>query len=239
MAATIDDVVRRAHDDDVRLVRFLYCDPSGVIRGKAVHVDRLASKMHEGVGVTRGQNAVNMLEAFVPIEGMEPVGEIRIVPDPDTYTRLSWVPSTASLLCDQLDHDFEDWGACTRSYLKRAIEAADALGMRVMAAFENEFYLAHVVDGVASALPGRARVLVRGHGPRGLRHERHPRRARGPGPRGGAGHQRIRPRTAGDRHPLRHGAPCGGQPAQVPRYGAGRRRGRARAHLLVRREAVR
>jgi glutamine synthetase len=79
---------------------------------------------------------------------MEPVGEIRIVPDPDTYTRLSWVPRTAGLVCDQLDHAFEDWGACTRSYLKRAIEAADAMGVRVMAAFENEFYLAHVVDGV-------------------------------------------------------------------------------------------
>ena len=85
MPASIDEVVARAVEDEVRLVRFLYCDPSGVIRGKAVHVDRLASRMHSGVGLTRGQNAVNMLDAFVPIEGMEPVGEIRIVPDPDTY----------------------------------------------------------------------------------------------------------------------------------------------------------
>jgi len=147
MSATIEEVVARAVEDDVRLVRFLYCDPSGVIRGKAVHVDRLASRMHSGVGVTRGQNAVNMLDAFVPIEGMEPVGEIRIVPDPDSYALLPWLPRTASLLCDQLGHDFQDWGSCTRSFLKRAIGSAQAMGIEVMAAFENEFYLAHVVDG--------------------------------------------------------------------------------------------
>jgi len=147
MPATIEEVAARAAQDEVRLVRFLYCDPSGVIRGKAVHVDRLASRMRGGVGLTRGQNAVNMLDAFVPIEGMEPVGEIRIVPDPDTYGLLPWLPRTASLLCDQLGHDFQDWGACTRSFLKRAISEAVGMGIEVMAAFENEFYLAHVVDG--------------------------------------------------------------------------------------------
>lgn len=147
MSATIEEVVARAVEDEVRLVRFLYCDPSGVIRGKAVHIDRLASRMYSGIGVTRGQNAVNMLDAFVPIEGMEPVGEIRIVPDPDTYAVLPWLPRTASLLSDQLGHDFQDWGSCTRSFLKRAIAAAQAMGIEVMAAFENEFYLAHMVDG--------------------------------------------------------------------------------------------
>jgi glutamine synthetase len=147
VAATIEEVVRRARDEDVRLVRFLYCDLSGIIHGKTAHVDRLADRMREGIGVTRGQNAVNMLERFVPIEGMEPVGEMRIVPDPDTYSRLPWVPRTASLLCDQLGHDFTDWGSCTRSFLKRAVAAADAMGLSVMAAFENEFYLAHEVGG--------------------------------------------------------------------------------------------
>ena len=146
--ATIEAVVARAAEDGVRLVRFLYCDPSGLIRGKNVHVDRLAKRMREGVGMTRAQNAVNMLEDLVHVEGMEPVGEIRIVPDPRTYTVLPWVPRTASLLCDQLDHDGTDWGSCPRSFLKRAIAMAAQAGLGVMAAFENEFYLAEEVDGV-------------------------------------------------------------------------------------------
>ena len=84
VAPTVESVVARARADGVRIVRFLYCDPSGVIRGKNVHVDRLANRMREGVGMTRAQNAVNMLEDLVDVEGMEPVGEIRIVPDPAT-----------------------------------------------------------------------------------------------------------------------------------------------------------
>jgi glutamine synthetase len=145
---SVDEVAARAREDGVRLVRFLYCDPSGVIRGKNVHIDRLATRMREGVGLTRAQNAVNMLEDFVEIEGLEPVGEIRVVPDPDTYTNLPWVPRTASLLCDQLGHDWTDWGCCPRSFLKRVIGLAEEAGIRVMASFENEFYLAQEVDGV-------------------------------------------------------------------------------------------
>ena len=147
MGSTIEDVVARAQDDGVRLIRFLYCDPSGVIRGKNVHIDRLADRMREGVGLTRAQNAVNMLEAFVHVEGMEPVGEIRVVPDPSTYTVLPWVERTAGLLSDQVGHDGLDWGGCTRGFLKRAISAADTAGIRVMASFENEFYLAEERDG--------------------------------------------------------------------------------------------
>lgn len=144
---TVDEVVAQARADGVRLIRFLYCDPSGIIRGKNVHIDRLASRIREGVGLTRAQNAVNMLEQYVPLEGMEPVGEIRITPDPDTYTVLPWLPRTAGMLSDQLGHDGLDWGSCTRSFLKRAIAAVEGAGIRVKASFENEFYLAEDVDG--------------------------------------------------------------------------------------------
>ncbi len=89
---SVEDVVAQVRADEVRLVRFLYCDPSGVIRGKNVHVDRLAGKIREGIGLTRAQNSLNMLDVVVPVDGMEPVGEIRIVPDPDTCSRLPWVP---------------------------------------------------------------------------------------------------------------------------------------------------
>ncbi len=156
MRQSVEDVVERATEDGVRLVRFLYCDPSGVIRGKNVHVDRLAGRMREGVGLTRAQNAVNMLEQLVHVEGMEPVGEVRVVPDPETYSVLPWVPRTASLICDQLDHDFRDWDCDPRGFLKRVIDRAAAAGVRVYASFENEFYLAEERDG---------RVVPWGNGP--------------------------------------------------------------------------
>ena len=128
--------------DGIRLVRFLYGDPSGVVRGKQVHAARLSDALTSGLGLTRAQNALNLLDDLVPVEGMEPVGEIRIVPDPATFTRLPWLDGVASLLCDQVDHDGRDWGGCPRAFLKRAVDALAAAGLRVEAAFENEFYLA-------------------------------------------------------------------------------------------------
>jgi glutamine synthetase len=128
--------------DGIRLVRFLYGDPSGVVRGKQVHVARLPDALTSGLGLTRAQNALNLLDDLVPVDGMEPVGEIRIVPDPATFTRLPWLDGVASLLCDQVDHDGADWGGSPRAFLKRAVDALAAAGLRVEAAFENEFYLA-------------------------------------------------------------------------------------------------
>ncbi|WP_375425777.1 glutamine synthetase family protein [uncultured Friedmanniella sp.] len=143
----VAEVVAAARAADVRLVRFEYCDVSGVAHAKAIHVDQLAHKMVEGVGLTRAQMALNLLEQVVPIEGMEPVGEIRLVPDPTTFTVLPWSPGSASVLCDQLDHDRTDWGACPRSFLRRVVDRAAAMGITVQATFENEYYLGTEIDG--------------------------------------------------------------------------------------------
>ena len=143
----IADVVATARRADVRLVRFEYCDVSGVARAKAVHIDQLEHKLVEGVALTRAQMAIDLLEQVVPIEGMEPVGEIRLVPDPATFTVLPWSPGSASVLCDQLDHDRIDWGACPRSFLRRVVRRAGDLGLSVRATFENEYYLATEIEG--------------------------------------------------------------------------------------------
>src|SRR5882724_2928611 len=136
------DVVSAALRGGVKLVRFEYCDVSGVARTKAVHLSQLERKLTEGVSLTRAQMAINLLEQLIHVEGMEPVGEIRLVPDPDTFTVLPWAPASGSVLCDQLGHDRADWGACPRSYLKSVVKRASRLGLRVQAAFENEYYLA-------------------------------------------------------------------------------------------------
>ena len=138
---------RRRTAADVRLIRFEYCDVSGVAHAKAVHVDQLEHKLLEGVGLTRAQMSINLLEQVVPVAGMEPVGEIRLVPDPATFSVLPWSPGSASVLCDQLDHDRTDWGACPRSFLKRVIERAGRLGITIQATFENEYYVAVERDG--------------------------------------------------------------------------------------------
>jgi glutamine synthetase len=143
----VKEVAAAARQAGVKLVRFEYCDVSGVARSKAIHAGQLEHKLVEGVSLTRAQMSINLLEQVIHIEGMEPVGEIRLVPDLATFTVLPWVPASASVLCDQLGHDRLNWGACPRSYLRQVIDRAAGLGLRVEATFENEYYLAREEDG--------------------------------------------------------------------------------------------
>jgi glutamine synthetase len=143
----VEVVARRAREADVRLVRFLYCDNGGIIRGKAVHVDRLEERMRGGIGLTVAMMAMNALDQLQPVEGMGPVGEVRLLPDPETFTVLPYAPHTAVMLADQVQLDGTPWGACPRSFLKRVLERARTeAGLQVQAAFEPEWSLAVRLD---------------------------------------------------------------------------------------------
>lgn len=137
---------RKVRNDDVRFVRFLYCDPSGIIRGKSVHIDKLMARVHGGIGLTVAMPAMNMLDQLQPVEGMGPVGEIRLVPDVDSYVRLPYAPHSAAMMADMVTLDREPWGACARGFLKRMIGRAREAGLLIEAAFEPEWTLAKRQD---------------------------------------------------------------------------------------------
>ncbi len=137
---------RKVRNDDVRFVRFLYCDPSGIIRGKSVHIDKLMARVRGGIGLTVAMPAMNMLDQLQPVEGMGPVGEIRLVPDVDSYVRLPYAPHSAAMMADMITLDREPWGACPRGFLKRMIARAREAGLLIEAAFEPEWTLAKRLD---------------------------------------------------------------------------------------------
>ena len=133
---------RKARHDDVRFVRFLYCDTSGIIRGKSVHIDKLVERMRGGIGLTVAMPAMNLLDQLQPVEGLGPVGEVRLLPDTDSYTRLPYAPHSAAMMANMVTLDRKPWGACPRRFLERMIERAQQAGVAVEAAFEPEWTLA-------------------------------------------------------------------------------------------------
>jgi len=136
------DVLNTARTEGVELIRFMYCDFTGVQRGKITSVDDLANRLSHGINLTKAQMAFTLVNTVVPIEGMEPVGELRMMPDPETFTILPWLPSHASMCCDLVESNGQPYDACTRTWLKRIIQrASEKHGIRVQAAFEDEFYL--------------------------------------------------------------------------------------------------
>lgn len=141
------DIIRQTHTANLRLVRFLYCDNGGIIRGKATHASKIASRIHEGIGQTLAMQAFTGVESLAAVDGLGPVGEFRLIPDPETFVILPYAPNTATMFSDMIRTDGVPWEACPRSFLKRMIARLAEQGMRAEAAVEHEFYLAREQDG--------------------------------------------------------------------------------------------
>ncbi|HET7807846.1 MAG TPA: glutamine synthetase family protein [Gaiellaceae bacterium] len=142
-----NDVVRQAGEAELRLVRFLWCGNDGTVRAKASTLRGLEDRIRTGIGLTVAMQAMNNLDGLQPVDGMGPVGEIRLVPDPETFRVLPYAPRLGAMLVDHVTLDGEPAAVCQRSFLKRMEARLAERGTRLEVAFENEFSLATVVDG--------------------------------------------------------------------------------------------
>jgi glutamine synthetase len=144
--------LERADIQGADVIRFLYADHGGIIRGKASSRGRLAERLRTGIGHTVGMMAMSMLDTLQSVEGMGPVGEVRIVPDPSTFTMLPYAPGAAAMCADLVRLDGEPWEACARNFLKQAIAELAKDGYELAAAFEPEFTLGRRVPDPDSGL---------------------------------------------------------------------------------------
>lgn len=152
-------VVQRAEAEGLELIRFLYVDHGGVVRGKATSRSRLAERLGTGIGLTLAMQAMTMLDELQAVDGMGPVGEIRLLPDPDSFVGLPYAPGSGAMVTDMVKLDGQPWEACPRSFLKDAIAALAGEGFALVAAFEPEFTLGRREPALAED-PGALDRLV-------------------------------------------------------------------------------
>jgi glutamine synthetase len=141
------EVVKQADEAGLRLVRFIWCGNDGTVRAKSSARNGLEGRIASGIGLTVAMQAMNGLDQLQPVDGMGPVGEIRLVPDPDTFRVLPYAPHTGAMLVDQVTLEGIPAPVCQRSFLKRMEERLAERNMRLEVAFENEFSLATRIDG--------------------------------------------------------------------------------------------
>jgi len=139
--------VKQADEAGLRLVRFLWCGNDGTVRAKASSLHGLEGRIESGIGLTVAMQAMNSLDQLQPVEGMGPVGEIRLVPDPETFRVLPYAPRLGAMVVDQLQLDGDPAPVCQRTFLKRMEARLAERGARLEVAFENEFSLATQIDG--------------------------------------------------------------------------------------------
>lgn len=137
----VPEQVRLAiRDLEIRFVRFVMADNAGLIRGKALHTAWIEDPDY-GPGLTVAQQALPvMYDMVAPDSGLTPAGDVFMRPDWDTFRVLPYAPGHARVLTDLYDGD-QPWAYCPRHFLRRIIARGEAKGLRVRAAFENEFYL--------------------------------------------------------------------------------------------------
>ncbi len=139
--------MKQADEAGLRLVRFLWCGNDGTVRAKSSSMHGLDGRIDSGIGLTVAMQAMNALDQLQPVENMGPVGEVRLVPDPDTFRVLPYAPRTGAMLVDHVQLDGEAAPVCQRTFLKRMEERLAERSQRLEVAFENEFSLATRVDG--------------------------------------------------------------------------------------------
>jgi glutamine synthetase len=142
MPMTPYEVVARARDGSLQLVRILYCDNAGVIRGKSTHVGQLARRMMAGIGLMKSMQSLTGLDELAPGAANGPTGEIRLIPDPDTFVVLPYAPRSGQLIASMFELDRTPWALDPRGFLQRMVARARETGLAFDGAFENEFYLA-------------------------------------------------------------------------------------------------
>ncbi|MFB6157688.1 MAG: gamma-glutamylputrescine synthetase [Haloferacaceae archaeon] len=147
--STTGEVLRRADAEDVELVRVVFVNNSGVPRGRVVDRAGLADVLETGTNVTHAMQSFNALDRLAPGGTYGPAGEVRVVPDPETFTVLPYDDRAALLLAELHDLDGDPWAAGPRAQLRRYLDELAVDGYVPRTAFESEFYYTRETeDGV-------------------------------------------------------------------------------------------
>ncbi|MFB6102835.1 MAG: glutamine synthetase family protein [Haloplanus sp.] len=145
-----EQVLQRADAEDVELIRIVFVNNSGVPRGRVVDRRTLPGALERGTNVTHAMQSFNALDRLASEGRYGPAGEVRVVPDPETFTVLPYDDRTALMLADLCDLDGEPWSAGPRAQLRRYLDDLDAEGYAPDVAYESEFYYtAEDEDGAA------------------------------------------------------------------------------------------
>jgi glutamine synthetase len=139
------------------LVFVATCDISGHVRGKGFPARELKVRLKKGVGWT-GSNLMMSPQGPIWDTPFGTAGDLMIVPDPAVEVRVDFGDGSAVehfFLGDIRTTDGAPWECCPRDFLRRAAAALEeAAGLRLVAAFEQEF-----IDAAGADRPGDAYAL--------------------------------------------------------------------------------
>lgn len=143
---TLDALKAAVAAGEIDTVAACLVDMQGRLMGKRFHAQHFLDSAHDETHCCNYLLATDMEMNTVPgyasTSWAAGYGDYVMKPDLSTLRRLPWVPGTALVMCDVLDHHtHQPVPHAPRSVLKRQVERAKAMGFDVMMATELEFFL--------------------------------------------------------------------------------------------------
>jgi glutamine synthetase len=139
---TLKAAVTRGEIDTVIVAAI---DMQGRLMGKRFHAQFFVNGGHEETHCCNYLLAVDMemttVQGYKSSNWQTGYGDYVMKPDMATLRLVPWLPGTALVLCDLLDHHHKPVAHSPRQILKRQVDRARALGLEPMMATELEFYL--------------------------------------------------------------------------------------------------
>ncbi len=173
-------LVARLEAGEVDVVRFVWPDQHGILRGKTLVADAARGALWSGVNLTSTLLAKDTSHKTVfpvfeagggfDMPGLQGGADFVTVADPATFRVLPWAPRTGWVLCDAYMADGQPCPFATRQILQRALRQLDALGLQFVAGLEVEFHVfklddphLRLADSGQPGEPPRVSLLTHGH----------------------------------------------------------------------------
>ena len=143
---SLDDLKREIAAGTIDTVVAAMVDMQGRLIGKRFHAQFFADSGHEE---THGCNYLLGVDIEMePVPGYKATswekgyGDFVLKPDMATLRRVPWLPGTAMVICDVLDHHtHEDVPHSPRAMLKKQLKRLEAMKLKAYVASELEFFL--------------------------------------------------------------------------------------------------
>lgn len=135
---TKEEILKSVRENDLKMVRFLYIDNDGIVRGYQANRKALENDLDSGHYIAAAMPFFTAFDDVIPNEKYGgPIGEYVIVPDLNSFKVLPYARANGAVICDIRDIDRNPVSICARTKLK---EILNKLDYEVCACFENEFY---------------------------------------------------------------------------------------------------
>lgn len=129
------EILERVKEYDVKFVRLQFTDILGVMKNLAIPTSQLAKAL-DGEIMFDGSSITGFTEISE--------SDMYLIPDPDTFVVFPWRTSkgkVARLICDVYNPDGTPFEGCPRNNLKRVLQEADSMGLKMNVGPEAEFFL--------------------------------------------------------------------------------------------------